>query len=73
MPTLLIVQVAGGKSFDSRFKKSAAEDIKLSNAPTPATSAVLDTMIVTRTSAGNVEIQEVSLEVESPRGTSASV
>ncbi len=73
MPTLLIVRVAGGKSFDSRFENSAAEDIKLTNTPTAATSAVLDTVIITRTSAGNVEVQEVPLEVERPRGTSASV
>jgi len=72
MPTLLIVQIAGGRSFDDRFK-STAEDAKRPITTPHITPVVLDTMIATRASAGNSQGQEVPPGEENPDGASMSV
>lgn len=72
MPTLLIVQVAGGRSFDDRFKKSNVEDIKPPDTSTQAMSGVLDTIIATQASAGIDEVQEVREREGRPNGAGSS-
>lgn len=73
MPTLLIVQIAGGRSFDDRFKKSTIEDMERPITIPQNTSLMLDTIIATRASAGNGDIQEVPPEEHKPSisGTNA--
>ncbi len=72
MPTLLIVQVAGGRSFDDRFKPSTAQDIEHPNT-TQVTSIMLDTMVTTLGSTRNSEIQEVTFEDSRPSGVTMNV
>lgn len=59
MPTLLIVQIAGGRPFDDRFNRATIDNIERPG-PTRATSIMLETMITTRGSDEGIGVQEVS-------------
>lgn len=59
MPTLLIVQIAGGRPFDDRFNRATADNIERPG-PTRTTSIMLETMITTRGSDEDIGVQEVS-------------
>lgn len=69
MPTLLIVQVTGTRSFDDRFKRSGEEEIEPPNISSRATSGMLDTIITTQASAGNNEV--IVEREERPNGPDA--
>lgn len=58
MPTLLIVQIAGGRPFDDRFKKTIGGSVEQTDT-TQTTSIRLDTMITTEDITGDVETREI--------------